>query len=334
VFRIGLKCFFEEGRALARIVHPNVVRVLNFFRANETVYMVMAYESGHSLQEHIRASAPRAARRRSLHPQHLHGVCKRPARGPRQQAAAPGPETGQYLPAHRRHADAAGLRRRAPDHQHRHADAGADVHARLRAARAVHQGRTLGPWSDIYSIGASMFACMAGAPPQPADQRKTEDKMAARFAKLEGSIRRSWWRWCGLPGARSAGAAAKRVRVQKVLQVRGTPPRAAPPAPQAWRRPPAARPGRTPGRLRPSVQGRPGHAGIEDIKEPCNFPSTSKATSAAARSTRTAWATAYTRDALLLVLADGMGGHLRGEIAASIALQTMSACSSSRPRPM
>lgn len=53
VFRIGLKCFFEEGRALAKISHPNVVRVLNFFRANETVYMVMAYESGHSLQDHI-----------------------------------------------------------------------------------------------------------------------------------------------------------------------------------------------------------------------------------------------------------------------------------------
>ena len=33
----------------------------------------------------------------------------------------------------------------------------------------------------------------------------------------------------------------------------------------------------------------------------------------------------YTRDALLLVLADGMGGHLRGEVAAAIALQSMSA---------
>jgi protein phosphatase len=33
----------------------------------------------------------------------------------------------------------------------------------------------------------------------------------------------------------------------------------------------------------------------------------------------------YTRDALLLVLADGMGGHMRGEIAATIALQTLSA---------
>jgi protein phosphatase len=32
----------------------------------------------------------------------------------------------------------------------------------------------------------------------------------------------------------------------------------------------------------------------------------------------------YTREALLLVLADGMGGHQRGEVAANIALQTMS----------
>lgn len=40
-FRYGMKCFFEEGRALARLSHPNVIRVLNFFRANDTVYMVM-----------------------------------------------------------------------------------------------------------------------------------------------------------------------------------------------------------------------------------------------------------------------------------------------------
>ncbi len=33
----------------------------------------------------------------------------------------------------------------------------------------------------------------------------------------------------------------------------------------------------------------------------------------------------FTRDALLLVLADGMGGHLRGEVAAAVALQTISA---------
>ena len=34
VFRHGLKCFFEEGRALATISHPNIVRVENFFSEN------------------------------------------------------------------------------------------------------------------------------------------------------------------------------------------------------------------------------------------------------------------------------------------------------------
>jgi protein phosphatase len=41
----------------------------------------------------------------------------------------------------------------------------------------------------------------------------------------------------------------------------------------------------------------------------------------------------YTREALLLVLADGMGGHQRGEVAASIALQTMSSLFRSQATP-
>src|SRR3954466_11826066 len=52
-FNYGLKPFFEEGRALATLQHPNVVRVLNFFRANETVYLVMRYEHGRTLETHI-----------------------------------------------------------------------------------------------------------------------------------------------------------------------------------------------------------------------------------------------------------------------------------------
>jgi serine/threonine protein kinase len=37
----------------------------------------------------------------------------------------------------------------------------------------------LGPWSDIYSVGASMFACMAGFAPQAADARMEDDKMTS-----------------------------------------------------------------------------------------------------------------------------------------------------------
>lgn len=45
----GLKRFLEEGETLARLNHPNIVRVHETFRANNTAYMVMAYEGGETL---------------------------------------------------------------------------------------------------------------------------------------------------------------------------------------------------------------------------------------------------------------------------------------------
>src|SRR6185312_11314801 len=56
LYRLGLKSFFEEGRALAQISHPSVVSVLNFFRENETVYMVMNFLEGATLQDFIIAA--------------------------------------------------------------------------------------------------------------------------------------------------------------------------------------------------------------------------------------------------------------------------------------
>jgi serine/threonine protein kinase len=37
--------------------------------------------------------------------------------------------------------------------------------------------RLLGPWSDVYSVGATMYASLAGAAPQPADQRLENDAL-------------------------------------------------------------------------------------------------------------------------------------------------------------
>ena len=76
IFRYGMKCFFDEGRALATLSHPNVVRVMNFFRANETVYMVMRYERGRTLQEHIHArrGTLRETWIRRMFTQLLHGL--------------------------------------------------------------------------------------------------------------------------------------------------------------------------------------------------------------------------------------------------------------------
>ena len=190
VYRIGLKCFFEEGRALARISHPNVVSVINFFRANETVYMVMAYESGRSLQEHIlrrrdRGEKPLVSERfirkmfnlvmnglREVHTNKLLHLDLKPANiylrldgtpilldfgAARQTLKTDMPKLyPMYTPG-------------------------------FAAPELYSKNSNLGPWTDIYSIGASIFACMVGAPPQPSDQRKTKDKMEAHYKKLEGT---------------------------------------------------------------------------------------------------------------------------------------------------
>lgn len=50
LFRWGLTRFIEEARVLSRFEHPNIVRVFTVFEENNTGYMVMAYEHGRSLK--------------------------------------------------------------------------------------------------------------------------------------------------------------------------------------------------------------------------------------------------------------------------------------------
>jgi len=174
-FLHGMRCFFEEGRALTRFSHPNVVRVLNFFRANDTVYLVMRYERGRTLQQHIvnhRGAIEEAWLRRTfaellnglreVHTNKLLHLDIKPANvylredgspilidfgAARQTLSAEGmklPPT--YTPGYA-----------SPEH---------------------HVGReNLGPWSDIYSVGATVYACFAAAAPQPADQRLKGDRV-------------------------------------------------------------------------------------------------------------------------------------------------------------
>lgn len=220
VFRIGLKCFFEEGRALARIVHPNVVRVQNFFRANDTVYMVMAYESGHALQEHIGRLAARGSRAGEAFIQQVFtGVCA----GLREVHA------NKLL-----HLDL------KPANIYLRLD-GTPILLDFGAARQTintdiptlapmytpgfaapelyAKGQALGPWTDIYSIGAAIWACMTGAPPQPADQRRAEDdadQMPARFAQLAAG---GAWSPALLVLVRSCLALDPLVRPQSVFEV-------------------------------------------------------------------------------------------------------------------
>ncbi len=174
-FRHGLKSFFEEGRALAGINHGNVVRVLNFFRANDTVYMAMKYEQGKSLQEYIQAH-PEPVREdfvRRLFNELLGGLREVHARKLLHLDIKP---SNIYI-----RVDGSpvlldfGSARQAL----------AEVQSRLplsftpgfASPEQYADRKQLGPWSDIYSVGASMYACLVRTSPPAADLRTQEDRM-------------------------------------------------------------------------------------------------------------------------------------------------------------
>jgi len=181
-YRNGLKCFFEEGRALARVLHPNVVRVLNFFRANDTVYMVMAFEQGRSLQELIVRYRGKPGRE-VLPERHIRRIFAQVTNGLREVHA------NRLLHLDLKPANVY-LRR---DGSPMLLDFGAARQTLTQdaprlfpmytpgfaAPELYRRNQQLGPWTDIYGLGASMYACMLGAPPQPADQRNLHDKVDA-----------------------------------------------------------------------------------------------------------------------------------------------------------
>src|SRR6266852_2234859 len=172
-FRYGMRCFFEEGRSLARLSHPNVVRVLNFFRANETVYMVMRYERGRSLQQHIlgRKGLPDEIWVRSTFAQLLNGLREvhtnkllhldiKPANVYLRNDGSP---LLIDFGAARQQFSAEGLKL-PPSYT-----------PGFAAPEQYARRELLGPWTDIYSVGATLYACFAAAAPQSADRRTEED---------------------------------------------------------------------------------------------------------------------------------------------------------------
>jgi serine/threonine protein kinase len=175
IFRHGMKCFFEEGRTLAKINHSNVIRVTNFFRANETVYMVMAYERGRTLQQYIqthrgniresfirRVFAQMLTGLREVHTHKLLHLDIKPSNIYIRQDGSP------VL------IDFGAARQTLNQEETRLQPMYTPGFA---APEQYHNRERLGPWTDIYSTGASIYACLAGLPPQAADARLLNDKL-------------------------------------------------------------------------------------------------------------------------------------------------------------
>lgn len=174
-FNHGLKCFFDEGRALAPLDHPNVVRVLNFFRANGTVYLVMRYEVGRTLRDHIHQRRGRLKEGflRSMFSGLLDGLGEVHGNGLLHLDIKP---ANIWL----RTDDSPvlldfGAARYAIDIGPPEPRA---MYTPGYAAPEQYHGKfTLGPWTDIYSVGACIYAALAGAAPQAADERLFDDEL-------------------------------------------------------------------------------------------------------------------------------------------------------------
>lgn len=178
-FNTGMAAFLEEARLLAGIRHPNVVRVLNFAKVNGTAYLVMRYEEGDSLGHTLGGLRQRGeaiaedflrpvfvrllAGLREVHKQKLLHLDLKPA--------------NIYL---RADGNPVLLDFGAARWGLGEADASlSKVFTRGYAAPEQEgSGEAFGPWTDIYAIGATLYACLdAGKTPMPAALRLTRDDL-------------------------------------------------------------------------------------------------------------------------------------------------------------
>jgi len=167
-YRWGLDRFIREARTLARFDHPNIVRVLSVFEHNNTAYMVMRFEEGENL-------AALLERRRMLPEDELMRVVL--------------PILDGLELVHN-----AGFIHRdiKPDNIHIRDDGspvlldfGSARHS-MGHARTVtilvapgyapfeqyySSGENQGPWTDIYSLGATCYRAISGIAPMDAIAR-------------------------------------------------------------------------------------------------------------------------------------------------------------------
>jgi serine/threonine protein kinase len=169
LFAWGIERFRQEAETLVQLQHPNIVRVLRYFAANGTAYIVMVYEKGTSLGARLAdgATLPERDLRKIIEPllSGLETVHK-----------------ARFL-----HRDV------KPDNIYLRGD-GSPVLLDFGSARQAIGARTQaitsivspgyspfeqygksagdqGPWTDIYALGATLYRCIAGKRPPPALDR-------------------------------------------------------------------------------------------------------------------------------------------------------------------
>ncbi len=178
----GQKLFFQEVRTLASLRHPNIVRVLDFFLANNTGYLVMPNERGRNLGVYLRERkeglsasfiveifVPILDALSLLHRHSLLHLDVKPGN------------------IHLRHGNLPLLLDLGAAHPFNRPGtrSGRVVTAGYSPLEQYYQHGQIGPWTDVYAVGASIRTCMEGRAPQPAPERQKDDRIIPAVIALK-----------------------------------------------------------------------------------------------------------------------------------------------------
>lgn len=184
-FRASMARFLGEARILAALSHPNIVRVLRFFERHNTAYMVMEYLEGMSLGQ-WRRQRPRFDREillglmkpllSGLEAVHAEGILHRDIK-----------PTNIFIRTDTRPVllDFGSACTLKTEH-------GALLTPILTPGFApieqYYADGKLGPWSDIYALGAVLYLLVAGVMPPEAPARVKSDPLKPATEAADGSL--------------------------------------------------------------------------------------------------------------------------------------------------
>jgi serine/threonine protein kinase len=195
-FAKGMESFINEARLLGGLDHPALVKVYRFWQANGTAYMVMPYYEGTTLKKWLAdLGAPPSERwlrqlaqpliealqvlhdnaivHRDVAPDNIVLLVDRSA--PNYLEQAPRPVLLDFGAARRVAAEAT-------------QQLTAILKTGYSPVEQYDQGLAMkpGPWSDIYSLAAVLYAAAVGRPPGPSIARLVRDELVPAGVAARG----------------------------------------------------------------------------------------------------------------------------------------------------
>jgi len=169
-FGWGKQRFLDESRTLASFRHPNIVRVMRFFEANGSAYMVMEFVEGAALGEWIKSRRPLAEPVvAAMVGPLLDGLDVVHKSGFLHRDIKPG---NIYM-----RDDGSPVLLDFGSARQRSTELTAVVTPGYAPFEQYHTQGNQGPWSDLYALGGVLYWMVTGNPPAEAAARVREDKM-------------------------------------------------------------------------------------------------------------------------------------------------------------